>query len=395
MVINNVILLNSREKVNITIKGRFISTVSANETSLLTDNFQINFQDAFAFPGLINSHDHLDFNCFPVLSKKTYNNYTEWGKHIHETYPNEIKEVLKIPLHLRAAWGMYKNLLAGVTTVVNHGTVLKFTDPLITIRQDFQSLHSVKFQKFWKWKLNNPFERKKICVIHTGEGTDVQSSKEIDELLKWNLWKRKLIGIHAVAMNPQQAKKFIGLVWCPVSNRQLLNKNADITRLKESTRLVFGTDSTLTGNWNAWHHLRFARSTQMVSDAELFEMVTRSAAKLWNSPNGAIRHGKKADIVIARNKTGNSTWDGFFETDPEDILMVIHKGNIRLIDSEYFQQLKQGNFDTSNFYPVTINGIIKFVEGDLPALMAKIKKYYPKAVFPCNVDEKNKTTADT
>src|SRR4029077_6161910 len=112
-------------------------------------------------------------------------------------------------------WGMYKNLIAGVTTVVNHGTRLNIGNPLINIYQESQNLHSVKFEKGWKWKLNNPLLKNKDCVIHTGEGSDKQSSVEIDHLLNFNLLKRNLVGVHGVAMNASQARKFKGLVWCP------------------------------------------------------------------------------------------------------------------------------------------------------------------------------------
>lgn len=390
MVLNNLTLVESQQTVNISVKGKVITDVSGNITSLIEDNFQIDFVDAIAFPGLINSHDHLDFNCFPILNEQTYNNYTEWGKEIHKKYKNEINEVLKIPQRLRAAWGMYKNLLAGITTVVNHGPALNIKDPLITIREEFQCLHSVKFEHLWKWKLNNPFLKDKECVIHTGEGTDTQSSDEIDKLLSWNLWKRKLIGIHGVAMNSTQAKRFHGLVWCPESNIVLLNKAADISGFKNYTRIVLGTDSTLTGNWNAWHHLRSARSTNQVSDLELYEMVTRAPSKLWNCHNGEIRQGKKASIVIAKGKNTHSAWDGFYDTNPEDILMVMHRGKIRLMDETYFSQLKHINFDTSLFFPVKINDSIKYVEGNLPGLINDIKSFYPKAVFPCTIFRNNK-----
>ncbi len=394
MVLNNLTLVENQKSVNITVKGKVISDVSNNTTSLIDNNFQIDFDDAIAFPGLINSHDHLDFNCFSILNKHTYNNYTEWGRDIHKIYKKEINEVLKIPVTLRAAWGMYKNLLAGVTTVVNHGPVLNINEPLITVRQEFQCLHSVKFEHFWQWKLNNPFLKDRECVIHTGEGTDTQSSDEIDTLLRWNLWKRKLIGIHGVAMNPEQAKRFHGLVWCPESNRVLLNKDANIAGFKNYTRIVLGTDSTLSGNWNIWHHLRSARSTNQVSDVELFEIVSRSPSKLWNCHNGEIRHGRKADIVIAKRKNNQTVWDGFYNTNPEDILMVMHKGKIRLIDSDYFLHLKHINFDASRYFPVSVNDRIKYVEGNLPALITDIKSYYPKAVFPCTIFRNNKISGN-
>src|SRR5580658_8232205 len=81
----------------------------------------LNFNGALAFPGLINSHDHLDFNLFPSLGNKKYNNYTEWGTDIHANNKAAIEPILKIPQPLRTQWGIYKNLLNGFTTVVNHG----------------------------------------------------------------------------------------------------------------------------------------------------------------------------------------------------------------------------------------------------------------------------------
>lgn len=394
MVVNNVTLTGSGLPVNICIKGRVISSVSAEPVSLNSDDLQFDFNGAIAFPGLINFHDHLDFNCFPVLSNGPYKNYTAWGKDIHRVHKSEINNVLKIPVQLRAQWGIYKNLLAGVTTVVNHGDILKISNSPITVWQEFLSLHSVKLEKYWKWKLVNPFARKKACVIHAGEGTDRSSSKEIDELLSWNFWNRKLVAVHGVAMNTRQARKFSGLVWCPESNRILLNAHADIDLLKENTRIVFGTDSTLTGSWNAWQHLRTARATHLATDAELFGMVTSQAAKLLGSHSGDIRHGKKANIVIAKNKFETAGWDNFFATNPEDILMVMHKGKIRLFDAQYYSQLKKVNFNLSDFFPVTINGEVKYVEGNIPALMADIKNYYPGAVFPCSAVKKNIIMAD-
>src|SRR5579872_4695328 len=71
---------------------------------------------ALVFPGLINSHDHLDFNLFPPLRNRIYHNYTAWGWDIHARNKAEIQSVLNIPIALRTRWGLYKNLLSGFTT---------------------------------------------------------------------------------------------------------------------------------------------------------------------------------------------------------------------------------------------------------------------------------------
>src|SRR5476651_34176 len=150
MVLSNVRLIDGDAVVSISISGGKITSLSAIEEG----EHLFTFSGAVAFPGLINSHDHLDFNLFPQLGTKTYNNYTEWGRHIHKAYKGEIADVLKIPGLLRAGWGIYKNLLCGVTTVVNHGEKLATHDDLITVFEETQSLHSVHFEKRWRFKLN-------------------------------------------------------------------------------------------------------------------------------------------------------------------------------------------------------------------------------------------------
>src|SRR5581483_1483855 len=120
----------------------------------------ISFDDVIAFPGLINSHDHLDFNLFPKLGNKLHNNYVEWSNYIHANNKGTINRVLQIPKQLRVQWGIYKNLINGVTTVVNHGPMLKIDSDIITVFQQYHLLHSIQLEKYWKYLLNKPFKKK-------------------------------------------------------------------------------------------------------------------------------------------------------------------------------------------------------------------------------------------
>jgi cytosine/adenosine deaminase-related metal-dependent hydrolase len=387
VLLNNLLLLTENQPVNIGIYGEKIMSLGTGATRTISDPFQIDFTDALAIPGLINSHEHLDFNCYSVLGEKKYNHYTEWGKHIHSAFRENINAVLRIPQNLRTAWGMYKNLLAGVTTVVNHGNVLKTENPLIDIYQETQNIHSVGLDKNWKWKLNNPVLIKKPCVIHTGEGTDKRSSDEIDELIRYNLLGRNLIGVHGVAMKSGQSKYFKGLVWCPESNRVLLDHHAPIAELKTNTAVVFGSDSTLTGSWNIWKHLRLARTLQQVDDEELFGMITSAPARLWNMNKGILQPKKVADLVVIKTKNRSSTLDELFKTNPEDILLILHKGQIRLFDKSLLPQLRNLPVNLFRYSQVSYRDHVKFVEGELPGLISEIKRYNPNVQFPVEVFE--------
>ena len=244
-------------------------------------------------------------------------------------------------------------------------------------------MHSVHFEKDWKIKLNNPLKLKVPVNIHVGEGEDFLSFKEIDELTKYNLFRRRLIGIHAVAMSQNQARKFEAVVWCPESNFFLLNKTAKVHMLKKYTNILFGTDSTLTSSWNVWEHLRLARKIGLLDDNTLYNTINKNAAQTWKLNSGEISEGKDADLVVAKIKNNKTGFNSFFETGPADLLLVLHKGNIRLFDETLLTQLNE--VELSNFSKFYVDGVCKYVQGDLPGLMEKIKEFKPGVRFPVSV----------
>ncbi|ASU35183.1 amidohydrolase family protein [Mucilaginibacter xinganensis] len=385
MILRNVNMVGSNKPVNIRIEHGKIAEITIDSDRMPHEQNQFSFDKAIVFPGLVNSHDHLDFNLFPQLGNKSYNNYTEWGKHLHAEYHNEIAAVLQIPALLRSEWGMYKNLLCGITTVVNHGERSGLKNPLINIFENSHCLHSVQFEKNWRRKLNNPVKKSIPVNIHIGEGIDAISSEEIDLLIKFNLFRRKLVGVHAVAMSAKQAEKFEALVWCPESNYFLLNKTADINELKKHTRILFGTDSTLTGSWNIWEHLSLARKTGLLSDEELYHSVNKTAASTWQLNSGGIIEGLAADLVIAKQQENQTGLNNFFSTTPTDLLMVIHNGGIRLFDKLILPQLPET--DLKGFSQIYLDGACKYVKGNLPALINNIRDYCPDANFPVTAKE--------
>jgi hypothetical protein len=123
-----------------------------------------------------------------------------------------------------------------------------------------------------------------------------------------------------------------------------------------------------------------ARKTKYLDDKELYDTLTTNGANIWKLNSGKIAEGKDADLVIAKPRQGLSREDAFYNTDPKDILMVIHNGNVSLFDEEVYPQLKGINPD--EYSKVYIDGACKFVQGNLPQLMQKIKLFYPGANFP-------------
>ncbi len=370
MLLCNLNIIGQAGSKNISLENGVIKKITNPGAANIPDEMRINFENVIAFPGLINSHDHLDFNLFPQTGNRVYNNYAEWGKDIHTENKATINAVLNIPLQTRIQSGIYKNLLNGFTTVVNHGEKLNTRSDLINVIQNNHCLHSLQFEKNWKVKLNNIFKIFQSCVIHIGEGTDRASHKEIDRLLKWNLFNRKIIGVHGVAMDEDQAESFKALVWCLGSNYFLLNDTAAIDELKTQTNILFGTDSTLTSSWNLWYHLRLARNTLLVTDEELFDMLTVQPAAVWGLKGlGKIAERYTSDIIVAKRNSALNDFDSFFALNPEDILLILHNGEIRLFDEELKDQLAGINQSFQLFSKICINEKTKYVFGDVPPLI--------------------------
>src|SRR5580692_8778505 len=120
MILNKVKIYGADQQVSIEVADGHIAAIYENSDPIPTGQV-LELDHSTAIPGLINSHDHLDFNLYPQLGDHLFDNYHQWGKYTLEQYREEIGKVRQIPLPLRILWGIYKNLLCGVTTVVNHG----------------------------------------------------------------------------------------------------------------------------------------------------------------------------------------------------------------------------------------------------------------------------------
>lgn len=380
MILHDVKLHGSAERKHIHIKNGIIRTITARREMLEhLQEERLELNGVMVLPGFINSHDHLDFNLFPQLGNRVYANYTEWGRDIHRVNADVIGAVQKVPLNLRIQWGLYKNLLNGFTTVVNHGECLQTGDELVNIFQDCYSLHSPAFEKNWILKLNHPLRNRKPFVMHIGEGDDEAARAEISTVVRSNFFTRRIMAVHGVAMRKEQAASFAAIVWCPDSNYFLLGKTASVDLLKQEAKIIFGTDSTLTSSWYAGEHFKTAMGTGMVDEEELLSMLTVMPAHVWGlEDRGSVEEGMRADLLIMED--GNK----FFSERPAGMLIVINGGEIKVL-AENMQQLLQLP-GIADFDKIVIKGKRMLVKPGLLKLVKEILSFYPAAEIPFDID---------
>jgi cytosine/adenosine deaminase-related metal-dependent hydrolase len=329
----------------------------------------VDLGSAIAFPGLVNSHDHLEFNLYPLLAHDRYADYVAWSRDIQRADAATIAAIERVPKRTRLRWGALKNLLCGVTAVAHHGDATDDTSGLAVETVPNAAIHSTGLGRRWRSALNGPANGSPYAV-HVGEGTSRRAWREAARLLRWNLRRRALVGVHAMAMTAAQASRFRALVWCPLSNASLYGASANVAAFKGRTSILFGTDSTLTGSWNLWSHLRLARSLGDLEDRELFAALTAGARTAWGlRGSGRLAAGETADVVVARKKT-RGTWDAFFAVEPKDILLVLRAGKVLLCDASL--PLTPEGVASS---VVRVDGSDKRVAEDVPGLLAAIRSW--------------------
>ena len=360
-----------------------IGTRDGKITKDYSDDITLDLEGALAFPGLINSHDHLEFNLFPMLGNRTYEDFIDWGNDIHLKNKVIIERVKQVPYEVRFKWGLYKNLLNGFTTVAHHGNGVVFKyigmpEPV----DDYNYIHSVRLEKMWRLKLNLKLNNKPF-VLHTGEGTNKLSYDEMTELNKWNITRRNIIGVHGISADRRSCKMFAALVWCPDSNLFLYNMTPRISELKKETTVLFGTDSTVSSHWNIWDQIRMARSLDYLSDIELYESLSKKAAAIWGlQKHGSISDNYKADIVFV-NRTSDDEWNSFYDTDSKDILLILKGGRIVFIDEGFSE--KNNLPGKAEFDIIEISGVRKYAVKGLKELADCIIKFLPEYEFPIKI----------
>ncbi len=285
-----------------------------------------------------------------------------------------IAAVEAVPRALRVRAGIAKNLLCGVTSVAHHGPDPACAGAPIHVIGGTRTIHSPRLGRLRAMLV----PERRLVVAHVGEGVGIEAEREIDTFIRWNVWRKKLIGVHAIAMRADQAERFAGLVWCPVSNEFLFGCTAPIARLKKHAAILFGTDSTLTAPWNIWDHLRRAREQGGLTDEELIAALTTNAARVWNLSNrGYIAAGAAADIVVARKRHDDQR-EAFFAINPEDILLVMTNGVIVLLDAAVRTQLRAG----ANLFPAVVNGVEKFAAENYLELARTLRSFLPSIPVP-------------
>lgn len=340
---------------------------------------KIDLNGYMLLPGLINSHDHLEFGLFPNIGHGPYENSAQWANDIHSTDALLIRQHRSIPIHVRLWWGAIRNLLSGVTTVCHHNPLaLEVLDAGFPVRvlARFGWAHSLGLDpevanKFHATPRNLPF------ILHAAEGTCERSTNEIFDLDRMNVLDARTVIVHGVALNSQGAallnQRGASLVFCPTSNRFLFRRLPSRELIVSLTNVVLGTDSPLTAAGDLLDEIRFAHRTIGLGANELYEMVTTRPAKIFRlyDGEGCMKAASVADLIAVRD-TGESPADTLASLTFADVELVLLRGRVQLASTSLLERLPETL--KHGLQPLEVNGHIRWIRAPLDKLFAESEK---------------------
>ena len=341
-------------------------------------------------PGLINSHDHLEFGLFPNLGRGPYTNFEQWAQDIHQTEKDVIARQRLVPKDVRLWWGAIRNLLCGVTTVCHHNPLCsELLDDNFPVRvvKRFGWAHSLALDcrlsgKFDATPKGAPF------ILHVAEGLDQESAQEIFELDKMRLLDERTVLVHGLALNPDGLsllkERGAALVWCPTSNCFLFGRTHDRESLSLAGDVVLGSDSPLTSSGDLLDEIRYAHSKNLVSEEELFRMVMTRPSAIFRLADGrgTIRTRAVADLIAVPD-AGRSPADTLARMSSGDVELVLIGGRVQLASKAMFDRLPANL--TSGLYPLEVDGQVRWVRAPLGRLSRQTAE-----VLGCNIALGNK-----
>ena len=303
--------------------GRIVSAAGRFERTLRIPGGEMT-------PGLVNAHDHLHRNHYGRLGRPPYANAYEWGRHIHAEFAELIREAALLPRRDALLIGAWKNLFAGVTTVVHHDRwdiELGRRFPLRVAR--IRTVHSTGFdavglrreaRRGWAAGGGTPLS------IHLAEGVNEGAAEEVRELDRIGLLDTRLLAVHAVGVDDDGSRRLrlagAACIWCPTSNLFLFGRTSPAALLAPGIDVLLGSDSLLTADGDLLDELHAARRLRLVDDDRLRDAVSATAARRLGLPAPALSPGAPGDVVVLRRP--------LLEARSCDVALVMVGGEIRL-----------------------------------------------------------------
>jgi cytosine/adenosine deaminase-related metal-dependent hydrolase/ubiquinone/menaquinone biosynthesis C-methylase UbiE len=332
-----------------------VVSIDDGRIAAIRDNYDataraLNLQDYALLPGLINSHEHLEFGLFPKLGRPagapSYRNSTEWAEEIHQVHSGIIERYKQIPRATQLWWGAIRNLLCGVTTVCHHNPLHEeLTRPNFPVRalSRFGWSHSMAFDPDLTEKCQRT-PREQPFILHAAEGIDEESKSELSRLDQMRVLNERAVLIHGLACTLTEIslinRRGASLVVCPTSNRFLFAKTLSRDLLASVERVALGSDSPITAAGDLLDDVHYLYAEAGLNPNMIYSMVTSNAAEIFHlkDGHGRIAESGAADLIAVRDRYDTPA-RGVCELTFGDVKLVMLAGRVQMASPHLYARL--------------------------------------------------------
>ncbi len=261
-----------------------ITSVVKTDKQLPADSIKFEF-DGYAYPGLIDTHNHLVWNSIKAWKPdKVYNNRFEWkDQKAPQPYWEEVAGVYDVMRNQEAAkkdktftnsskYGEIRAIVGGTTMIESSYTTPDppsilarnlTRDPYSVVNET--DIAKIKPEDFEKYKKDLDSGKLNRLFLHIAEGKrdDAKSLEEYNALLNSKFKLSKVAIIHGSALGKEQfkllAKNKMGMSWSPRSNIALYNETTAIPdAIAAGITIALSPDWTISGSNNVLEEMKFA-----------------------------------------------------------------------------------------------------------------------------------------
>ncbi len=375
-----------------------ITSVETQEAALPEKCQKLKF-NGYAFPGLIDTHNHLNWNSIAKWKPdKIYDNRQAWKDlPAGTTYGDQVAAVYKrmsesnktpAPLFTSAKYSEIRAIVGGTTMIESsYAKDDAKAPPLVLARNltfiplrawnDTTEVAKLKPEVLAAYKADLKLDESdpkylNRLFLHIAEGKndDPVGLSEFKWLRDNDLLNSRVVIIHGGALGKNEfeemAKHDMGLSWSPRSNIALYNETTRIPEAIEAgVTVALSPDWTISGSNNTLEEMKFAydyarehwKSNNPITPERLFKMVTVDAAKVAGIEKrcGTLDKGFDGDLFLAE-KLDADPFKSLLKITPRNIALVLVEG--KPVYGNAAQMMELG-ITSSRCEPIEIEGVTK------------------------------------
>lgn len=352
VALSGVVLLPEGPEAGLVVYSQNSGEITCVGADCDTTDADVVCTDGVISPGLINTHDHMQYNVlYPWRDHGLYNSRYEWQSDgdywdYREAYDDieddYVCEIMK--------WAELRVLVGGGTAGVGSsgGSCIELL--IRNLDEDEDSHQLPGFDLAYSSGKPTYFDNGdgdayrddlddgslSAALSHVAEGVGGSVSFEVDHMFDVGMTGPGQVFVHATDATTEQlarmAETGTGLIWSPQSNLELYAQTtqADLA-MKIGVPVAIGPDWSWSGSSNVHFELECAteylltRQTTL-SDIDIWGLVTDDAARVLGMDGmvGTLEPGLQADIAVFG--FSNQPYRSVIEADNTDVLLTVVGG---------------------------------------------------------------------